>query len=135
MIKPLLATACLSLLAACASTTTENTTPQTKETTAMSMPDVTIYHLEGRRSERIVWLMEELGLPYELEYVRGNLQASMDQVRALGHEMPMVPTVVIGDQILVESGSTGASAGERALSDLPDVDALCRGLTRRAPFL
>ena len=71
----------------------------------MSMPDVTIYHLEGRRSERIVWLMEELGLPYELEYVRGNLQASMDQVRALGHEMPMVPTVVIGDQILVESGA------------------------------
>ena len=105
MIKPLLATACLSLLAACASTTTENTTPQTKETTAMSMPDVTIYHLEGRRSERIVWLMEELGLPYELEYVRGNLQASMDQVRALGHELPMVPTVVIGDQILVESGA------------------------------
>ena len=72
---------------------------------AMELPKVTIYHLEGRRSERIVWLMEELGLEYELKYVRGNLRASMAQVHALGHEMPMVPTVVIGDEILVESGA------------------------------
>lgn len=71
----------------------------------MQMPEMTIYHLEGRRSERIVWLMEELGLPYKLEYVRGDLRASMAKVHALGHEMPMVPTVVIGDQILVESGA------------------------------
>lgn len=105
MIKPLLATACLSLLAACASTPVQTVEAQTSEAAALPMPDVTIYHLEGRRSERIVWLMEELGLPYELEYVRGDLQASMDKVRALGHEMPMVPTVVLGDQILVESGA------------------------------
>ena len=59
----------------------------------MEMPPLTIYHLEGRRSERIVWLMEELEMPYELEYVRGDLTASMATVRALGHEMPMVPTV------------------------------------------
>lgn len=72
---------------------------------AMELPKVTIYHLEGRRSERVVWLMEELGLEYELKYVRGNLRASMAQVHALGHEMPMVPTVVIGDEILVESGA------------------------------
>ena len=44
-------------------------------------PDITIYHLEGRRSERIVWLMEELGLPYELVYVRGDLMASMAKIR------------------------------------------------------
>ena len=28
---------------------------------------ITIYHLDSSRSERIVWLMEELGLPYHLE--------------------------------------------------------------------
>ena len=70
-----------------------------------AIPMVTIYHLEGRRSERIVWLMEELGLPYDLKYVRGDLRGSMALVHALGHEMPMVPTVVIEDQILVESGA------------------------------
>ena len=32
---------------------------------------ITIYHLDTSRSERIVWLMEELDLPYELElYLR-----------------------------------------------------------------
>lgn len=71
----------------------------------MPLPDITIYHLEGRRSERIVWLMEELELPYELVYTRGDLGASMAAIRALGHEMPMAPTVVYGDQIIVESGA------------------------------
>ena len=28
---------------------------------------ITVYHLETSRSERIVWLMEELGLPYQLQ--------------------------------------------------------------------
>jgi len=70
-----------------------------------TLPDITIYHLEGRRSERIIWLMEELGLPYELKYVPGDLRASMMQIHALGHGMPMAPTVVYGDDILVESGA------------------------------
>lgn len=72
---------------------------------AMALPDITVYHLEGRRSERLVWLMEELGLDYELVYTRGDLGASMAAIRALGHEMPMAPTVQYGDQILVESGA------------------------------
>jgi glutathione S-transferase len=71
----------------------------------MPLPEITIYHLEGRRSERIVWMMEELELPYELVYTRGDLRASMASIRALGHEMPMAPTVVYGDQIIVESGA------------------------------
>ncbi len=35
---------------------------QSASSAAMAMPEITVYHLEGRRSERIVWLMEELGL-------------------------------------------------------------------------
>jgi len=81
------------------------TQAQNKPTGAMPLPDITIYHLEGRRSERIVWMMEELKLPYELVYTRGDLRASMASIRALGHEMPMAPTVVYGDQIMVESGA------------------------------
>jgi glutathione S-transferase len=45
-------------------------TPAGHSAMPMALPTITIYHLEGRRSERIVWLMEELGFPYELEYVR-----------------------------------------------------------------
>lgn len=77
----------------------------TQEADTSAVPMIQIYHLEGRRSERIVWLLEELDIPYELNYVRGDLRASMAKVHALGHEMPMVPTVVIEDQILVESGA------------------------------
>lgn len=78
---------------------------QAQSSGTMAMPDITVYHLEGRRSERIVWMMEELELPYELVYTRGDLGASMASIRALGHEMPMAPTVVYGDQIIVESGA------------------------------
>ncbi len=72
---------------------------------AMAMPAITIYHLEGRRSERIVWLMEELGLPYELKFKQGDLAGSMAPIRAINPEMPVAPTVTIGDQVLVESGA------------------------------
>lgn len=69
------------------------------------LPDITIYHLEGRRSERIVWLMEELGLPYRLMFKRGDLPGSMALIRAINPDVPMAPTVQYGDQILVESGA------------------------------
>jgi glutathione S-transferase len=74
-------------------------------TEAMPMPTVTVYHLEGRRSERIVWLMEELGLPYDLVFERGNLLGSMMKIREVNPGMPVAPTVTIGDEVLVESGA------------------------------
>lgn len=69
------------------------------------LPPITIYHLEGRRSERLVWLMEELGLPYELKFKRGDLMGSMAMIRELSPVVPMAPTVKYGDQVLVESGA------------------------------
>src|ERR1700675_1496375 len=67
--------------------------------------DLTIYHLEGRRSERIVWLCEELGIPYKLEYKQGDLAASMETLPDVSPLMPVAPTVRIGDQVMVESGA------------------------------
>ena len=84
---------------------TTSSTIRAQEMEAQPLPPITIYHLEGRRSERIVWLMEELGFDYELVYTRGDLLASMATIRALGHGMPVAPTVTYGDQILVESGA------------------------------
>ena len=72
---------------------------------AATAPEITIYHLEGRRSERIVWLMEELQMPYKLVYERGDLAGSMANIREINPDVPMAPTVTIGDQILVESGA------------------------------
>ncbi len=65
---------------------------------------IVIHHIEGRRSERIAWLCEELGWPYELKYVRGDLIASL---QALGeaHVMRMAPIVEHGPLKMVESGA------------------------------
>jgi len=67
--------------------------------------NLTIYHLEGRRSERIVWLCEELGIPYRLEFKRGDLAGSMQTIKDINPLMPVAPTVRIGDQVMVESGA------------------------------
>src|SRR5690606_5164262 len=75
------------------------------EREAMPLPPITIYHLEARRSERIVWLMEELGFPYELKFVRGNLGASLRQIHLANPSMPVAPRVIYGDDSLVESGA------------------------------
>ena len=65
---------------------------------------IIIHHIEGRRSERIAWLCEEFGWPYELKYVRGDLIASLE---ALGgaHVMRMAPIVEDGPVKMVESGA------------------------------
>jgi glutathione S-transferase len=94
--------AALALIGACASAPTASA-PMTQA--AMAMPEITVFHLEGRRSERIVWLMEELGLPYKLEFKRGDLAGSMASIRAINPGMPVAPTVKIGDQVTVESGA------------------------------
>lgn len=71
----------------------------------MPIPEITIYHLEGRRSERIVWLMEELNLPYRLVFRQGELIGSMKMLKAANPDMPLAPTVLIGDLVMVESAA------------------------------
>ena len=66
---------------------------------------LTIYHAEGRRSERIVWLCEELGIPYELKYRRGDVAGSFADIRAVNPGMAVAPTVLYDGQVLVESGA------------------------------
>jgi glutathione S-transferase len=65
---------------------------------------IIIHHIEGRRSERIAWLCEEFGWPYQLRYVRGDVLGSLT---ALGdaHVMRMAPIVEHGDVTMVESGA------------------------------
>jgi glutathione S-transferase len=103
MKRLLAACAAIAFAAACQPATT--TTAAAPAPAAAEMPPITIYHLEGRRSERIVWLMEELGLPYTLEFKRGDLAGSMASIRAVNPGMPVAPTVTVGDQVMTESGA------------------------------
>ena len=66
---------------------------------------ITIYHLETSRSERIVWLMEELGLPYALEaFPREPSGAAPPQFTEI-HALGKAPAIRDGDTVLAESGA------------------------------
>ncbi len=99
--------ALLAAALAAAMTTACTTSPASAPEThaATPSPPITIYHLEGRRSERVVWLMEELGFPYELKFVNNNLGASLAEIRKVNPKMPTAPTVLYGDEVLMESGA------------------------------
>lgn len=64
---------------------------------------ITIYHLGVSQSDRIVWLMEELGLPYELEWFdRGPDGLAPPEYLAL-HPAGTAPVIRDGDRVLTES--------------------------------
>ena len=66
---------------------------------------ITIYHLETSRSERIVWLMEELGLEYKLErFPRESTAAAPAPLKAI-HGLGKAPVIRDGDTVLAESGA------------------------------
>ena len=66
---------------------------------------ITIHHLSTSRSERIVWLMEELGLEYQLDWFQreasGAAPATMKEIHAIGK----APIISDGDTVLAESGA------------------------------
>jgi glutathione S-transferase len=66
---------------------------------------ITIYHLANSRSERVIWLMEELGLQYKLErFAREPSMLAPAALRAI-HPLGKSPTIRDGDTVLVESGA------------------------------
>ncbi len=65
---------------------------------------LTVHHLGKSQSERIVWLCEELGIPYELKtYARAPLLAP-PEYKAL-HPLGAAPVITDGDLVLAESGA------------------------------
>ena len=66
---------------------------------------ITIHHLTTSRSERIVWLAEELGIEYALEvHPREATGASPPPLKAL-HALGKAPVIQDGDLVLAESGA------------------------------
>jgi glutathione S-transferase len=66
---------------------------------------INIHHIEGRRSFRVIWLCEELGLPYTLSLKPGDIFGSLMAIREAYPAMPVAPVVEYGDQWIVETGA------------------------------
>ena len=67
---------------------------------------LTVHHLGKSQSERIVWLCEELGVPYELKHYRRDevTRLAPPEMKAL-HAMGTAPVITDGDLVLGESGA------------------------------
>ena len=67
---------------------------------------LTIHHLGKSQSERIIWLCEELGVPYELKhYTRDAVTIlSPPELKAL-HPLGAAPVITEGELVLAESGA------------------------------
>ena len=67
---------------------------------------LTVHHLGRSQSERIVWLCEELGIPYELKrYTRDSVtMLAPPDYKAL-HPIGSAPVITDGGLVLAESGA------------------------------
>jgi glutathione S-transferase len=67
---------------------------------------ITVYHLEHSRSQRILWLLEELGVPYAVERFAREpaTQRAPAAYRAI-HPLGKSPVIRDGDLLLAESGA------------------------------
>jgi len=67
---------------------------------------ITVHHLNNSRSQRVLWLLEELGLPYEVKpYQRdANTMLAPPELREV-HPLGKSPVITDAGQTLAESGA------------------------------
>jgi len=67
---------------------------------------ITQHHLNNSRSQRIVWLLEELGLPYEIKRYQRDAKTMLapPELRAI-HPLGKSPVITDGDLTVAESGA------------------------------
>jgi glutathione S-transferase len=67
---------------------------------------ITVHHLNNSRSQRILWLLEELGVPYEVKRYRRDPKTSLAPPELLAvHPLGKSPVVTDGALTLAESGA------------------------------
>jgi glutathione S-transferase len=67
---------------------------------------IVVHHLDRSRSQRVLWLLEELGLDYEIRrYLRDRQTMLAPATLVAVHPLGKSPVVVDGDKTLAESGA------------------------------
>lgn len=67
---------------------------------------IVVHHLNNSRSQRVLWLLEELGLPYEIRRYERDRQSMLapPELRQV-HPLGKSPVITDGDFTLAESGA------------------------------
>lgn len=81
---------------------------------------IILHHLNNSRSQRILWLLEELNLPYRIECYQRDARTNLapPQLRAV-HPLGKSPVIQDGDPLLpnrVPSSNTSSSATAKGSS-------------------
>lgn len=67
---------------------------------------LTVHHLNNSRSQRVLWLLEELGLDYRLECYQRDAETSLAPPELLAvHPLGKSPVLTDGDETVIESGA------------------------------
>ena len=67
---------------------------------------ITVHHLNNSRSQRVLWLLEELGLPYEIKKYQRNAETMLAPPELLKvHPLGKAPVITDGDATVAESGA------------------------------
>lgn len=67
---------------------------------------IVVHHLNNSRSQRILWLLEELGVPYEIKFYQRDATTNLapPELKA-AHPLGKSPVIVDGERTLAESGA------------------------------
>ena len=67
---------------------------------------LTVHHLNDSRSQRVLWLLEELGIDYKIEFYQRDAQTNLapPALEAI-HPLGKSPVLTDGDNTIIESGA------------------------------
>ena len=67
---------------------------------------IVVHHLNDSRSQRILWLLEELGLPYEIKPYQRDVQTRLapPELKKV-HPLGKSPVITDGNKTIIESGA------------------------------
>jgi glutathione S-transferase len=92
---------------------------------------ITVHHLQNSRSQRVLWLLEELGVPYEIKYYDRDPETKLapPELKTV-HPLGKSPVVVDDGHTLAETGAIVEYLVDRYGTDKlrppPDTDARLR---------
>jgi glutathione S-transferase len=67
---------------------------------------IVVHHLNNSRSQRVLWLLEELGVPYEIKFYRRDAVTNLAPPELKGvHPLGKSPVVTDGGLTIAESGA------------------------------
>ena len=69
-------------------------------------PMITVHHLNDSRSQRVLWLLEELGLPYEIRAYQRDAKTRLAPPELMAvHPLGKSPVVEADGRVVIESGA------------------------------